>query len=149
MKKIGIIYGTSGGNTKLVCQKVALVLESHKIKVDLHRVIETTEHVFDDYESLILASPTYGHGQLDPHIIPFYEKAEGVVSLKGKKCTVIGLGNDMYDDDYNIESARILREFIIDHDGEMIHEPLLINKCPVPHLNSTVKDWATRLAKKI
>ena len=60
MKKIGIIYGTSGGNTKLVCQKVALVLESHKIKVDLHRVVESTEHVFDDYDYLILASPTYG-----------------------------------------------------------------------------------------
>lgn len=149
MKTVGIIYGTSGGNTKLVCQKVAMVLEKKKIKVEMHRVIESTEHVFDDYDYLILASPTYGHGLLDPHVIPFYERAAGMVSLKGKQCAVIGLGDDMYDADYNIESARILREFILDHDGEIMHEPLLINKTPLPHLETRVKDWAERLANKI
>ena len=51
MTKIAIVYGTSGGNTKLVCQQVAVGLEKAGHTIDMHRVIETSEHVFDDYSA--------------------------------------------------------------------------------------------------
>lgn len=149
MTKIGIVYGTTGGNTRLVCQKVATELEAAGHKVGMHRIVETSEHVFEEYDTFILGSPTYGHGQLDPHIIPFYDSLEGKVDLSGKKFAIVGLGDSKYDDDYNIESAVILREFALRHGGEIIYEPLLINKCPIPHLEERVQVWGKKLAEII
>lgn len=142
MTKIAIVYGTSGGNTRLVCQKIAKVLEKKGHTVDMHRVIETSEHVFDEYKTFILASPTYGHGLLDPHIIPFYESLEGNIDLSKKQFAVVGLGDDKYDADYNVESVHILTDFAKRHGGKIIFEPLFVNRCPIPALQTIVQDWS-------
>jgi flavodoxin len=70
-------------------------------------------------------------------------------TLKGKKCAVIGLGDSKYNVEYVIESASLLEKAVKDKGGEFLIKPLRINKTPVPHLNTNIKDWAQKLYKSI
>ena len=71
------------------------------------------------------------------------------LDLAGQKAAVIGLGDSKYDTDYNIESGRILAAYIESHNGELIHENLMINKCPLAQLETKVQAWTTDLNTKI
>ncbi len=149
---VHFLYATTGGNTKMVCEWAADALIIAGISATLHRVeSENPAAFFGDLpqgDILVLASPTYGHGQLEPLAVRFYGKARRV-DLTGRRCAVIGLGHDKYDDDYNVESAAILTDFVDSHGGEMILEPLKINRNPVPQLKEKVTKWANELTTKI
>lgn len=143
MSKIKIIYGTCGGNTELVCEKVAEIL-SIKNSVELKKAKITNTNEIGDYDLLILASPTYGHGQLEPYFDKFLKKLEKE-DLKGRHCAVIGLGNLKYDSDYHLESAKIITNFLEKKEANIICKPLLVSKCPIPFLDKHVKSWAENL----
>lgn len=145
MSKIKIVYGTCGGNTELVCQKVAEVL-SVKHNVELKKAKITSPDKIGEYDLLILASPTYGHGQLELYFDKFLKKLEKE-DLKEKKCAVIGLGNLKYDIDYHLESAKIITEFLKNKEVNIVCKPLLVSKCPIPFLDKHVKTWAEELLK--
>lgn len=147
MSKIKIIYGTCGGNTELVCEKVAEVL-SIKHNVELKKAKITNSNEIGDYDLLILASPTYGHGQLETYFDKFLKKLEKE-NLNGKKCAVIGLGNLKYDADYHLESAKIITNFLNRKEANIISKPLLVSKCPIPFLDKHVKSWAEELLRII
>lgn len=147
MSSILIIYGSSGGNTKLVVDKVSKILqESHQVEVQ----IAENSNIEDakNHDLCILAAPTYGHGILQPYMAPVHQKLINS-DFKDQKFAVIGLGDHKYDRPFNIASARILKDGIAKAGGELINEALLINKSPIPHLDTKVKDWAQELSKLI
>lgn len=156
MKPLLLLYATTGGNTKLVAHWVTEALAAAGLEVDLHRVEDflgetatvAPKDAFTEYENIILASPTYGHGLLEPRAIYFYKKAKGA-DLTGKRVGVIGLGHDKYDDDYNVESAAILTEFAQAHGATSLCAPLKINKNPVPQLRGAVDAWTTNLIAQL
>ncbi len=145
--KIGFIYATTGGNTRLVCQWAASLLQKQKHEVKLTRIEQAKPENLTENDLLVLASPTYGHGQLDPKGEKHLPKLK--TDLKGKKVAVIGLGDSKYDDDYNVESAIILEEFVKANNGEIVGKSLKINKQPMPQVEEKVGDWVTDLLKII
>lgn len=98
MKKIGIIFGTDTGTTRLIAKKMAKKLGDIADKpVNINRI---GLHELMQYDILILGTPTYGQGQLpgkDTNIaegswadfLPDLEKAD----LTGKVVALYGLGN--------------------------------------------------------
>ncbi len=142
MIKTKIIFGSGGGNTTLVCEKVASVLEKNGIEVELKNVkLATSEDL--DCEFLILASPTYGHGLLENYMAKFIYKASlSKVNLKNTKAAVIGLGDDKYDADYFIESAKILEQFLKEHEATSLLPALKIAYSPLPKLENEIEKWA-------
>lgn len=62
MKKIGIIYGSSGGNTQGICERIAKELGEENVA--LHDIADVSKDEILAYENLILASSTYGAGDL-------------------------------------------------------------------------------------
>ena len=147
MGKIKIVYGTGGGNTELVCEKVTEILEK-KHKVEMLQSKITDPMSIKNFDLLIFASPTYGHGQLEQYFGKFIKKAKDM-NLKGKNVAAIGLGDDKYDPDYFIESAKILTDFFKGKEANIVISPLKVGRCAVPKLKGKVEKWAKDLSKLI
>ena len=149
MTQIQIVYGSNGGNTKLVCEYVAqqLVAVGHEVKVD--RCEHYPESELSGHDLLILACSTYEHGELEDHFRYSFWPRIQKVDLAGQQCAVIGLGNSKYDTDYNIESGRILERYVIEHNGSLVGESLMIDKDPLSQLEGKVKTWADNLTRLI
>ena len=148
MAKILIIFGSTGGNTELVTDKVAQVLKNKKFKITVSRAEQTEVADLKNYDTLVLACSTYGHGVLQKDFRVLYNELQKT-SFAGKKCAVIGLGDFKYELFYHIEAANILENLVKDNEGELLVPSLRISKSPVPHLGTTVKKWAEKLANKI
>lgn len=78
----------------------------------------------------------------------FIKKAKDI-KLKGKNVAVIGLGDDKYDPDYFIESAKILTDFFKEKEANIIISPLKVGRCALPKLKGKVEKWAKDLSKLI
>jgi len=148
MSSVLIIFGSTGGNTELVCDKVSEVLIQNKHSVTIKRAEQTALTDLEGFDVLVFASSTYGQGLLQDYIEPIYFEIKKI-GLKGKKCTVIGLGDNKYNVEYVVEAARILENMVKDSGGELVIPPLRINKTPVTQLNTTINDWAQNLSKAI
>jgi len=149
MNNLGIFYATTGGNTRLVAQFLAERFEKSGLKSEIFRLETAKWADFDQFSHLIFASPTYGHGQLDPKAEIWKEKWEKMsVSLSKKPFSVIGLGNHKYDEDYTIESAQILADFFQKKDGKLIFTPLKVDGHPILQLKTKINDWGNDFLQK-
>lgn len=146
MASILLIFATCGGNTEIVAEKVAQVLTDKGHEVRLERAECAAPSDLDAYPVVILASPTYGEGVLEPFMLAFLNRARGKVSLAGKKCAAIGLGDAKYFPYYMAESADILEETIREFGGTVAMDALRINKSPIPQLDTGILRWAESLA---
>lgn len=147
---IQIVYGSGGGNTEIVCQLLAENLIRRKKSVKLTRAKVNT---FDDLENAdlyIFASPTYGHGQLEKYMDKFIQSYDRCnFDIKHKKIAVVGLGDKKYDEDYRIESADILKEFIEEKGASLVTAPLKIGECVYEDLESQINDFAEEILKQL
>lgn len=132
----------------MVAEVVSEMLKAKKHKVYLQRAELSKASDLAKAEILILASPTYGHGALQEHMLAF-TKGLGDVDLKGKPCAVIGVGDPKYEAQYHIESAAILEEFLKDHGGKLLLPVLRISRTPVMHLKGLIPFWGKQLIDKL
>ncbi len=144
-KRIKLIYGSAGGNTEIVCEKVANILSGKGFEVELHQAVLTKPEDLDEADLFIFASPTYSHGLLEQHFGKFLDGLKDV-DLTGKRFAVIGLGDDKYDADYHMEAAAIITDFLTQKKAVLVHTPLKISGTPLPQLTTTVRKWAEQLA---
>jgi flavodoxin len=151
MAYIKIVYGTCGGNTEITSEKVKILLEEYGHKVDLFRAKTAKPTDLLGADLLILASPTYGHGLLENYMDKFVASCNKSINqeLSGQLTAVIGLGNSTYDHDYFLESAKILSEFLIYKGSDLILEPLLISKSPIPFFKKVVPEWVKKINDKL
>ena len=146
MKSIQIIYGSGGGNTELVCKELQDLL-SAQFEVTLTPAMYATSEQLKSANLTILASPTYGHGLLENYMARYISKQQNV-ELTGQAFAIVGLGDDKYDSDYFIESAKILEEFCKERGGIEKLEALKIWKTPLTQLKE-IKDWSKKLIKSL
>ena len=106
MKKVGIFYGSESGNTQEVCKVIANELGSEAEVFDVSSV--DREKILS-YENLILASATYGSGDLqDDWEKMFKELSEG--DFSSKVVALVGVGDgDSYGDTF-VESIYHLHQ---------------------------------------
>lgn len=62
--KIGLIYGTNTGVTEIIAEKLEEVLQENGIDVDIHDIASVPLDTIDNYETLIIATPTWNDGEL-------------------------------------------------------------------------------------
>lgn len=148
MAKIKIVYGTGGGNTEIVCERAKETFEEQNHTVELIRAKTAKPQDMLGADLLVLASPTYGHGILETFMSKLIAKS-GDLDLKGQKAVIIGLGDATYDIDYFIESEKILRAYLNEHEADIIHNPLMVSRSPIPYLNTYVPRWAEEVSQKI
>lgn len=90
MKKIGIFYGSSGGTTEAIAERIA-----EKLGVsasDLHNVANTKAETAADYDILLLGSSTWGAGDLQDDWFDFLPQLKAQ-PLEGKAVAIFGCGD--------------------------------------------------------
>lgn len=89
MEKIGIFYGSTGGSTKSVAERLAKAFGS---RAELHNIGESTPEMIDSYKYLILGTSAWGIGDMQDDWEYFiYEMDQ--ISFDGKKVALFGLGD--------------------------------------------------------
>lgn len=151
MAKIKIIYGSAGGNTEVVCERAAEVMQKCGDTVEmLHAKLSGPENL-GDCDLVIFASPTYGHGQLEQYFQEFLDKLEAAdgLNLEGRKFAVIGLGDPKYDTDYHLEAVKTISDFLKEKKAIIVGMPLRISKSPYPFMADYIPRWAEGVSKKL
>lgn len=96
MQKIGLFYGSDSGNTENIAKKIADTLGD----VELFDVAKTEKAKLLEYKNLILATPTYGSGDMQGDWEEFLETLSPE-DFNGKVIALVGLGDqDTYADSF-------------------------------------------------
>ncbi|MGF1737609.1 flavodoxin FldA [Photobacterium satsumensis] len=116
MANIGIFFGSDTGNTEKVAEKIAA-----KLALDPQDIAGNSSDIFDDYDLLILGTPTANYGEMQPdwdYFVPEMEDAD----LTGKKVALFGLGDQVDYPDSFLDAMGELAEMVEEAGGELIGE---------------------------
>lgn len=109
MKKIGIFYGTTSGITAGIVDEIEFYLRGQEYEVfDVANGIDRME----EFENLILVSPTYGVGELQKHWVEVYDKLKGL-DFTNKVVGIVGVGNQFAFGESYVGSMRKLYDAVI------------------------------------
>ncbi len=142
-----IVYGSVGGNTELVAKKVHQTLIASGVEAVLSRVETTNPEEILKHDIIILASPTYYHGETEANFPPFLHSLKQF-DLTGKKFLAIGLGDKKYYPEYLCDAAEVFENFVEEVGGQLLIPSLRVGTNPVQVLTTTVENWAKRVAIK-
>lgn len=92
-----IVYASMTGNTEEIADIVADKLRELGLDVDVDECTTVDAEDFVEADVAIVASYTYGDGELPDEIVDFYEDLAGL-DLSGKIYGVVGSGDTFYDE---------------------------------------------------
>jgi flavodoxin short chain len=92
-----VVYASMTGNTENVANYVNDELNAAGVESEVNECTEVEPAEFKDVDICVVASYTYGEGELPDEIADFYEDLEET-DLKGKIYGVVGSGDTSYDD---------------------------------------------------
>ncbi|MDR0757711.1 MAG: flavodoxin FldA [Tannerella sp.] len=90
MSKIGIFYGTSGGNTKDIARRIGAKLNVND--ADIRDVASVKKSDLQAYDVLLFGSSTWGLGDLQDDWEGFIREVASA-DLSGKKVALFGCGD--------------------------------------------------------
>lgn len=92
-----IVYASMTGNTEEIADIVAEALENLDIEVEINECTQVEAEDFNDADICVVATYTYGDGELPDEIVDFHEELQEI-DLTGKIFGVCGSGDTFYDD---------------------------------------------------
>lgn len=92
-----IVYASMTGNTEEIADVVAEALENLDIDVETVECTQADPEDFEDVDLCIVATYTYGDGDLPDEIVDFYEEL-AEINLSGKIFGTCGSGDTFYDE---------------------------------------------------
>ncbi|PZT49107.1 flavodoxin [Helicobacter valdiviensis] len=96
MEKIGLFYGSDAGTTKDIAQKIA----QHFENIEIIDVVNAKKEQILNFKNLILATPSYGSGDLQSDWESFLEDLEEQ-DFQDKIVALVGVGDqDTYGDTF-------------------------------------------------
>ncbi len=119
MARIGIVYGSSTGNTRDVCQTLQKLFGEGE--ADLFDVKDVEEGVFDDHKAFVLATSTWGAGDLQDDWEDFFPRLDSV-DLRGKRIAILALGDQNNYPDTFVDCISLLAEKVLERGGMVVGE---------------------------
>ncbi len=97
MDKIGLFYGSDTGTTEEIVEKIK---DAFSKEISLHNIAEASKEDMEKYDKLILASSTWGDGDLQADWEDFENNLENI-DFSNKTVALVGLGDqEGYDDSF-------------------------------------------------
>ncbi len=128
MKRTGIFYGSTTGNTQAAAELIEKALGNET--AELKPISDVAYQDLTGFDLLILGSPTWGYGDLQDEwetALPDFDK----VDLTGKRVALFGLGDqegypDTFDSSRAVENGKFIGlPLDDDNQGEMNSERLV------------------------
>jgi flavodoxin short chain len=110
MKKSKIVYVSMTGNTEEIANLTKDELTKNGLEAEVFEATEISPADLQDADVIVLASYTYGMGELPDEINDFYNEIPNQ-DFSGKTYGVIGSGDKSYDDLF-CEAVKLLDEQI-------------------------------------
>lgn len=142
-----IVYASMTGNTEEIADIVADKLRDLGVDVAIDECTMVEAEGFLEADVAIVASYTYGDGELPDEIVDFYEDLKDV-NLEGKYYGVVGSGDTFYDefckavDDFDQVFAEIGAEKI----SENVKVDLAAEDEDIENLEKFAEEIAAKLA---
>lgn len=142
------MYVSTTGNTEYVVHVLADYLreKAPELEVEVEKVEKTKPEDLLRGDVLILASGTWNiggvEGHLNPVIYSFIHKDAKDIDLQEKPVAIISLGGSQYY--YTSRSSERLRNFIMEHNGKVLKQPLTIIDEPYDQ-DERIKKWGDKL----
>lgn len=116
MKKIGVFYGTTTGTTNGIVDEIEFYLRK-----DEHEVYNVSKGIeqMNEFENLILVTPTYGVGELQVHWSKVEKELEKI-DFTNKIVGLVGIGNQYAFGESFIGGIRILYDIIVKNGGKVV-----------------------------
>ncbi|EOA6052113.1 flavodoxin [Enterococcus faecalis] len=92
-----IVYASMTGNTEEIADIVAEAFEDLELEVEIYECTQVDAADFEEADICVVATYTYGDGDLPDEIVDFYEDLQEI-DLSGKIFGVCGSGDTFYDD---------------------------------------------------
>ena len=107
MKKIGLFYGKMTVKTAEVAKKIQEAFGD--VKIDLVPIENAWKKDFESHDSLIIGTATWFDGEIPDYWDEIMPELN-MLSLKGKKVAIFGLGNQVDYPDNFVDGIGILAE---------------------------------------
>ena len=120
MTKIGLFYGSNTGSTEMDAELIKKKFEELKPdSVDLFNIGEVEVKKMEEYEFLIVGSPTWNIGELqDDWELKFSELDD--LNMEGKMIAMFGVGDQFgYPDNY-VDAIGIIGKKLAERGAELI-----------------------------
>ncbi|WP_321315136.1 flavodoxin [Halarcobacter sp.] len=97
MEKIGLFFGSDTGTTEEIVEKIKDLFSK---EIEIHNISNTKKEDIEKYKNLILASPTWGDGDLQSDWEDFEENLENI-DFSNKTVALLGIGDqEGYEDTF-------------------------------------------------
>lgn len=117
MKKIGIFYGSTTGNTEGAATHIQAEIGTDN--ADIMEVSEAKSADLERYQYLILGSSTWGIGDLQDDFDDFLPELQGA-NLQGKKVAIFGCGDQISYADSFVDAMSTIYEAVRDKGCQII-----------------------------
>jgi len=98
--RTGIFVATMTGLASICAEEIEVALMDAGIASEIILMDGLGADALDDFDTIVIVSSTYGHGDIPDNGQAFFEKLSAVDSLAGKAYTVFGLGDRTYMDTF-------------------------------------------------
>lgn len=146
--KILIVYATYSSGTHMAADVVSQELQKAGHTVDLKSVEETNIDDFNNYDIVLLGSPSWDiagqGGQPHEHFVAFIQKASGK-AFPGKKFAIFGLGDSTYPEFCG--AVTHLEKFVDQLQGKRILDSLKIDGYffNQDEANTKITEWVNHI----
>lgn len=118
MAKIGLFYGSTTGNTETAAETIQAEFGGDDI-VELHNIADADLSELQDYDFLILGSPTWNIGELQSDWEGCFDELDDL-DFSGKKVAYFGVGDQIgYGDNFQ-DAMGILEEKVSSLGGQTV-----------------------------
>lgn len=150
MANLLIIFGSTGGNTQSISERIANLLTAAGHTAEVKNVVDSQISDMDSYDTVLLGSSTWNDGDLQDDFVSFHlDLEQSKPDLSAKKFAIFGCGESIYEKFCG--AVDILENIMTELKATKLVESLKIDGYPeeednVAKIETWVKELTTKLA---
>ena len=119
MKKIGLFWGSTSGNTEIAVEFIEEYLSDEGFEVESHNVADADPDAMLDYDNLIIGCPTWNIGELQDDWDSIFMDFEQL-NFEGKTAAFFGCGDAVGYADNFLDAIGMLSKTFMEKGGKLI-----------------------------